>query len=102
MVADIFLVLFSVMLGFIHTVLLIPDALFSIASFNLILLPMIAWLFTPLRFFGTWIDLQTLGVTINSAFLIISVWFTIRLIFLAVGFIPGVGRANSTLNPPDR
>lgn len=89
MIADIVLIIISAILGLIHVILLIPDALFSVGHFNFILNGVIGYMFTPLRFFGYWIDLVTLGQCIDFAMIFLGVWFTVKLVFLAIGFVPG-------------
>jgi hypothetical protein len=90
MIVDIVLIIVSAVLGLIHVILLIPDTLFSIGNFNIIIAQVIGFMFTPLRFFGYWIDLVTLGKCIDYAMIFLAIWFTVKLVFMTIGFIPGV------------
>lgn len=84
MISDIVLFIIAALMGLMHLLLLIPDAVFSIGNFNTAVLGTISWLFSPLRYFGYWIDLATLGKVINYAMLFLSGWYTWQLIRMGI------------------
>lgn len=84
MISDIFLVLISTIMFLMHVLLLIPDTIANIGGLNIAIQGTISWLFSPLRYFGYWIDLQTLGIVINDAIIFLSVWYTFQLIRMAI------------------
>lgn len=89
MIADIILIIVATFLYLIYLVTVPFAAILNATDLNTPIASAISWLFTPLRYFGYWIDLATLGQVLNLFFIFLTLWFTYQLIRMAISLKSG-------------